>query len=74
MAYLSQAGERLVVATNPSIESWQIEACHYRPLIERIISQSETRVLVGDTVPAGNFALTKTSALDPVHTSKTTPP
>lgn len=53
LAYLDQASERLVVATHPSIEPWQIEARHYRPLIERIITQSERRVLVGETVPAG---------------------
>jgi IS5 family transposase len=53
LAYLDQASERLTVATNPSVEPWQIEARHYRPLIERIITQSERRVLVGETVPAG---------------------
>ncbi len=53
LAYLDQASERLTVATNPSVEPWQIEARHYRPLIERIITQSERRVLAGETVPAG---------------------
>ncbi len=53
LAYLDQASERLAVAINPSIAPWQIEARHYRPLIERVIIQSERRVLAGETVPAG---------------------
>ena len=53
LAYLDQASERLAGATNPSIEPWQIETRHYRPLIERVITQSERRVLAGETVPAG---------------------
>jgi IS5 family transposase len=28
--------------------------CHYRPLIERIIAQTERRVLAGEAVPAGD--------------------
>jgi IS5 family transposase len=31
---------------------WQAKASHYRPLIERIIAQSERRVLKGEQVPA----------------------
>ena len=53
LAYLDQASESLAVATNPRIAPWQIEARHYRPLIERVITQSERRVLTGETVPAG---------------------
>lgn len=34
-----------------------IEARHYRPLIERVITQSERRVLAGETVPAGEKLL-----------------
>ncbi|ASY60578.1 ISNCY family transposase [Sinorhizobium sp. CCBAU 05631] len=52
LAYLQQASERLAVATNPLVELWQVQVCHYRPLIERIISQSERRVLAGEPVPA----------------------
>jgi transposase, IS5 family len=53
LAYLKQAIERLAVATSPLIELWQAQVCHYRPLIERIIQQSERRVLAGEAVAAG---------------------
>lgn len=33
------------MATSPFIELWQMQVRHYRPLIERIIAQSERRVL-----------------------------
>lgn len=52
LAYLRRASERLAVATNPLVEPWQVQVCHYRPLIERIITQSERRVLAGEPVPA----------------------
>jgi IS5 family transposase len=52
LAYLQQAAARLAVATNPFVELWQAQVCHYRPLIERIITQSERRVLAGEPVPA----------------------
>ncbi len=53
LAYLRQAAERLAMASNPLIALGQAEVCHYRPLIERIITQSERRVLAGEQVPAG---------------------
>lgn len=53
LAYLEQASECLVVASTPSIALWQIQVRHYRPLVERIIRQSERRVLAGEPVPAG---------------------
>jgi IS5 family transposase len=53
LAYLEQASERLAVASTPSIALWQIQVRHYRPLVERIIRQSERRVLAGEPVPAG---------------------
>ncbi len=52
LAYLQQAAARLVVATNPLVDLWQAQVCHYRPLIERIIKQSERRVLAGEPVAA----------------------
>jgi transposase, IS5 family len=52
LVYLQQAVTRLTVATNPFVEHWQAQVCHYRPLIERIIAQSERRVLAGELVPA----------------------
>lgn len=52
LAYLKQASERLAVASTPLIALWQIQVRHYRPLVERIIRQSERRVLAGEPVPA----------------------
>jgi transposase, IS5 family len=53
LADLTQASERLAVATTPPIALWQIQVRHYRPLVERIIRQSERRVLAGEPVAAG---------------------
>ena len=53
LAYLRQATARLTVTTHPLIELWQAQVCRYRPLIERIIRQSERRVLAGEPVSAG---------------------
>jgi IS5 family transposase len=52
LAYLQQAAARLVATISPLVELWQAQVCHYRPLIERIITQSERRVLAGEPVPA----------------------
>jgi IS5 family transposase len=52
LAYLQQASKRLAVAGHPLITLWQAQLRHYRPLIERIINQSERRVLVAEAVPA----------------------
>jgi transposase, IS5 family len=41
------------VASTPLIALWQVQVRHYRPLVERIIRQSERRVLAGEPVPAG---------------------
>jgi IS5 family transposase len=54
LAYLKQATERLAVASAPLIAAWQVQVRHYRPLVERIIRQSERRVLDGEPVPAGD--------------------
>ena len=53
LAYLQQASEGLAVAGNPLLALWQAQFRHYRPLIERIIKQSQRRVLAGEPVPAG---------------------
>jgi transposase, IS5 family len=53
LAYLEQASERLAVASTPSIALWQIQVRHYWPLVERVIRQSERRVLAGEPVAAG---------------------
>jgi IS5 family transposase len=53
LAYLKQATALLAVVTStPAIALWQVEVHHYRPLVERIVRQSERRVLAGETVPA----------------------
>ena len=53
LAYLRQAVTRLAVTTNPFVALWHAQVRHYRPLIDRIIAQSERRVLAGEPVPAG---------------------
>lgn len=54
LAYVEQASERLAGASTPPIAQWQAQVRHYRPLIERIIRQSERRVLAGEQVAAGD--------------------
>jgi IS5 family transposase len=52
LVYLDQADAQLRQVPDAMITAWQAELQHYRPLIERIISQSERRVLRGEQVPA----------------------
>jgi IS5 family transposase len=52
LAYLQEAAAWLAATTNPLVELWQAQLYHYRPLVERIIRQSERRVLAGEPVPA----------------------
>jgi IS5 family transposase len=52
-AALQQAGERLATAAGTAAERWRAQVSHYLPLIERILAQSEQRVLDGLAVPAG---------------------
>ncbi|MDE3823676.1 ISNCY family transposase [Sinorhizobium meliloti] len=53
LSYLQQASEQLPLTAGPAGELWQAQLRHYRPLIERIIAQTERRVLAGEPVPAG---------------------
>jgi IS5 family transposase len=53
MAYLEQAAMQLSQVHDPMVDLWQAALCHYRPLIERIIWQTERRVLAGEPVAAG---------------------
>ena len=53
LVHLKQASEQLAVASTAPIAAWQVQVRHYRPLVERIIRQSERRVLAGEPVPAG---------------------
>ena len=41
------------LTAGPAVELWQAQLRHYQPLIERIIAQTERRVLAGEAVPAG---------------------
>ncbi len=53
LAYADQAAAQLSQAPAPiAVAQWQAEFRHYRPLIERIIGQTERRVLRGETVAA----------------------
>jgi IS5 family transposase len=54
LAYADCAATRLWQASDPMAAAlWQAEFRHYRPLIERIIGQTERRVLRGEAVAAG---------------------
>ena len=37
-----------------TVALWHAEFRHYRPLIERIIAQTERRVLQGEAIPAND--------------------
>ena len=52
LAYLHGAATELAPARSPAVALWQAKVCHYRPLVERIIAQTERRVLAGEAVPA----------------------
>ena len=53
LAYADQAAAQLWRAADPMAAAlWQAEFRHYRPLIERIIAQTERRVLHGEAVAA----------------------
>ena len=52
LAYLQQAAAQLAMTADWAVALWQAKVDHYRPLIERIIAQSERRVLHGEPVPA----------------------
>jgi transposase, IS5 family len=55
LAYLDQAAKQLWQVPDPiKVAVWQAEFRRYRPLIERIIWQSERRVLFGEQVAAGD--------------------
>ena len=53
LAYADQAATQVWRAPDPmAVALWQAEFRHYRPLIERIIGQTERRVLHGEAVAA----------------------
>jgi transposase, IS5 family len=53
LANLRQAEAQLAMAAKPLASLWQAKVHHYQPLIERIIVQSQRRVLAGEPVPSG---------------------
>jgi IS5 family transposase len=53
--YLERAAAWLsTAAPSQAVTLWQLQVAHYKPLIERIIFQTERRVVAGETVPAGD--------------------
>ena len=52
LAYLDRAAVRLELTPGLMAEVWRAGAAHYRQLIEKIIRQTERRVLHGEAVPA----------------------
>jgi IS5 family transposase len=54
LAYLRGAAAELAPARSPAVALWQARVCHYRPLVEQIIAQTERRVLAGEAVPASD--------------------
>ena len=53
LTYADQAAALLSQALDPvTVTQWQAEFRRYRPLIERIIRQTERRVLQGETIAA----------------------
>ena len=52
LAYLRGAAAELAPARSPAVALWQARVCHFRPLVEQIIAQTERRVLAGEAVPA----------------------
>ena len=56
MGSLNAAAMKLAPVAKTCIEAaaWQAEVEHYRPLIERIIAQTQRRVLDGEKVPVGD--------------------
>jgi IS5 family transposase len=54
LADLRQAAAQLATVADPAIALWQAKMRHHQPLIERIIAQTERRVLAGEPVPAGD--------------------
>lgn len=54
LGYLQQAAAQLAPVKDLYVELWQAVVGHFRPLIERIVAQTERRVLAGEAVPAGD--------------------
>src|SRR3954468_13811169 len=53
LATMREAARRLAACAGLAAEAWRARLEHYLPLIERILAQTERRVLAGEAVPAG---------------------
>jgi IS5 family transposase len=53
-AALLRAAQRLIGLTDIAAERWRAQVSHYLPLIARVLTQSERRVLRGQAVPASD--------------------
>ena len=53
LATLQEAGKRVANLAGIAAERWRTQLGHFLPLIERILAQSQRRVLEGQAVPAG---------------------
>jgi IS5 family transposase len=53
-AALLRAAQRLIGLTDIASERWRAQVSHYLPLITRVLTQSERRVLRGQAVPASD--------------------
>src|SRR5689334_16136621 len=49
---LRDAAARLSGSANPAVTLWRTKVHRYEPLVERVIAQTERRVLCGEAVPA----------------------
>ena len=54
LAALRDAAGRLAACASLAAEAWRARLEHYLPWIERILAQTERRVLAGEAVPAGD--------------------
>jgi IS5 family transposase len=54
LADLRQAGDGLAATTSRAAALWRAEVARMRPLIEKVIAQTERRVLAGEPVPAAD--------------------
>lgn len=60
LGYLAEAEQRLSQAgsvTGVAFSAWWAQVLHYRPLVERVIAQTERRVFDGEAVPASEKLL-----------------
>ena len=52
LGYIQATAAQMPTGGSLAAEAWQAQVRHYQPLVERIIAQTERRVLRGETVPA----------------------